>query len=118
MNFVLSLIHRNWVELCVSVLIVCDSRIFICFITCTSVMGSYFYTQVDTLFYNICSSGTDLKSLLGILNVTTKSRPSFLILMTAPKMPNLSLMPLKPSCHPQHDMRDAVLKYAIALLNR
>jgi hypothetical protein len=54
------------------------------------------------------------KCLLGILNVTTKSRLSFLILITAPKMPNLSLMPLKPSCHPQHDMRDAVLKYAIA----
>jgi len=49
--------------------------------------------------------------MLGILNVTTKSRLSFL-------MPNLSLMPLKPSCHPQHDMRDAVLKYAIALLNK
>ena len=58
------------------------------------------------------------KALLGILNVTTKSRLSFLILITAPKMPNLSLMPLKPSCHPQHDMRDAVLKYAIALLNK
>ena len=55
--------------------------------------------------------------LLGILNVITKSRLSFLILITAPKMSNLSLMPLKPSCHPQHDMRDAVLKYAIALLN-
>ena len=57
-------------------------------------------------------------SLLGILNVTTKSRLSFLILITAPKMSNLSLMPLKPSCHPQHDIRDAVLKYAIALLNK
>ena len=34
-----------------------------------------------------------------------------------PKMPNLSLTPLKPSCHPQHDIREAVLKYAIALLN-
>ena len=56
--------------------------------------------------------------MLGILNVTTKSRLSFLILITAPKMPNLSLMPLKPSCHPQHDMKDAVLKYAIALLNK
>jgi len=56
--------------------------------------------------------------LLDILNVTTKSRLSVLILITAPKMPNLSLMPLKPSCHPQHDMRDAVLKYAIALLNK
>ena len=56
-------------------------------------------------------------TLLGILNIITKSRLSFLILITAPKMPNLSLMPLKPSCHPQHDMRDAVLKYAIALLN-
>jgi len=59
-----------------------------------------------------------LDPLLGILNVTTKSRLSFLILITAPKMPNLSLMPLKPSCHPQHDIRDAVLKYAIALLNK
>jgi len=39
-------------------------------------------------------------------------RFSFLILITAPKIPNLSL---KPSCHPQHDTRDAVLKYAIAL---
>jgi len=39
-------------------------------------------------------------ALLGILNVTTKSRLSFLILITAPKMPNLYLMPLKPSCHP------------------
>ena len=57
-------------------------------------------------------------ALLGILNVTTKSRLSFLISITAPKMPNLSLMPLKPSCHPQHDIRDAVLKYAIALLNK
>jgi len=56
--------------------------------------------------------------VLGILNVTTKIRPSFLILITAPKMPNLSLMPLKPSCHPQHDMRDTVLKYVIALLNK
>jgi len=54
--------------------------------------------------------------VLGILNVITKNRLSSLILITAPKMPNLSLMPLKPSCHPQHDMRDAVLKYAIALL--
>ena len=56
--------------------------------------------------------------MLGILNVITKSRLSFLILITAPKMPNLSLMPHKPSCHPQHDMRDTVLKYAIALLNK
>ena len=56
--------------------------------------------------------------VLGILNVTTKSRLSFLILITAPKMPNLSLMPLKPRCHPHHDMRDAVLKYAIAFLNK
>jgi len=55
--------------------------------------------------------------LLGILNVITKSRLNFLILITVPKMPNLSLMPLKPSCHPQHDMRDAALKYAITLLN-
>ena len=55
--------------------------------------------------------------VLGIFNVITKSRLSFLILITAPKMPNLSLMPLKPSCHPEHDMREAVLKYAIALLN-
>ena len=57
------------------------------------------------------------KVLLSIINVITKSRLSFLILITAPKMPNLSLMPLKPSCHPQHDIRDAVLKYAIVLLN-
>jgi len=56
--------------------------------------------------------------LLGILNVTTKSRLSSLILITAPKMPNLSLIPLKPSCHPKHDMRDAVFKYAIAHLNK
>ena len=56
--------------------------------------------------------------LLGILNVITKSRLNFLILITAPKMPNLSLIPLKPSCHPQHDMRDEVLKYAIAHINK
>jgi len=56
--------------------------------------------------------------LLGILNIITKSRLSFLNLVTVPKMPNLCLTPLKPSCHPQHDMRDAVLKYAIALLNK
>jgi len=56
--------------------------------------------------------------LLDILNIITKSRLSFLILITVPKMPNLSLMPLKPSCHAQHDIRDAVLKYAIALLNK
>ena len=56
--------------------------------------------------------------LLGILNIITKSRLSFLILVTVPKMPNLSLIPLKPSCHPQYDMRDVVLKYAIALLNK
>jgi len=43
---------------------------------------------------------------------------NFLILVTVKKIPNLSLTPLKPSCHPQHDMRDAVLKYAIALLNK
>ena len=43
---------------------------------------------------------------------------SFLILITVPKMPNLSPMPLKPSCHPQHDMKDAVLKYAIAHLDK
>ena len=55
------------------------------------------------------------RPMLGILNVITKSRLSFLILIIAPKMPNLSLIPLKPSCHPQHDMRDAVLKYAIAI---
>ena len=55
---------------------------------------------------------------VGILNVNTKSRLRFLILITAPKMLNQSLMSLKPSCHPQHDMRDAVLKYAIALLNK
>jgi len=58
------------------------------------------------------------QGLLGILNVITKSRPSFLFLITAPKMPNLSLMPLKPSCHPKHDMRDTVLKYAIAHLDK
>ena len=57
-------------------------------------------------------------SLLGILNIVTKSRLSFLNLVTVPKMSNLSLTPLKLSCHPQHDMRDAVLKYAIALLNK
>ena len=56
--------------------------------------------------------------LLGLLNIITKSRLSFLILITVPKMSNLSLIPLKPSCHPQHDMRDAVLKYAIAHLNK
>ena len=56
--------------------------------------------------------------LLGILNIITKSRLSSLNLVTVPKMPNLSLTPLKPSCHPQHDVRDAVLKYAIALLNK
>jgi len=60
---------------------------------------------------------TGVDYMLGILNVITKSRLSFLILITAPKMPNLSLMPLKPSCQPQHGMRDAVLKYATALLN-
>jgi len=43
---------------------------------------------------------------------------SFVILVTVPKMSNLSLIPLKPSCHPQHDMRDAIFKYAIALLNK
>ena len=58
------------------------------------------------------------QQLLGVLNVTTKSTLSFLILITAPKMLNLSLIPLNPSCHPQHDMRDTVLKYAIALLNK
>ena len=57
-------------------------------------------------------------ALLGILNIITKSRLSFLILITVPKMPNLSLIPLKWSCHPEHGMRDAVLKYAIALLNK
>ena len=56
--------------------------------------------------------------LLGILNIITKSRLSSLNLVTVPKMPNLSLTPLKPSCHPQHDMSDTVLKYAIALLNK
>ena len=55
--------------------------------------------------------------MLGILNIVTKSRLSSLNLVMVPKMPNLSLTPLKPSCHPQHDIRDAVLKYAIALLN-
>jgi hypothetical protein len=34
--------------------------------------------------------------VLGILNVITKSRLSFLILIMAQKMPNLSFMPLKP----------------------
>ena len=43
---------------------------------------------------------------------------SFLNLITVPKMPNLSLIPLKPSCHPQHDTRNAVLKYEIAHLNK
>jgi len=57
-------------------------------------------------------------TLLGILNIIIKSRLSSLNLVTVPKMPNLSHTPLKPSCHPQHDMRDAVLKYAIALLNK
>ena len=61
---------------------------------------------------------TNIRALLCILNVTTKNRHSFLILITTLKMPNLSLMPLKPSCHPQHDLKDAVLKYAIALLNK
>ena len=56
--------------------------------------------------------------VLGILNIITKSRLGFLNLITVPKMPNLSLTPLKPSRHPQHDMRDAVLKYAIDLLNK
>ena len=56
--------------------------------------------------------------VLGILNIIKKSILSFLILITVPKMPNLSLIPLKPSCHPRHDMRDVVLKYAIALLNK
>ena len=55
---------------------------------------------------------------MGILKIFTKSRLSFLILVTVPKMPNLSLIPLKPTCHLQHDMRDVVLKYAIALLNK
>ena len=56
--------------------------------------------------------------LLGILNIITKSRLSSLNLVTVQKMRNLSLTPLKPSCHPQHDIRDALLKYAIALLNK
>ena len=60
----------------------------------------------------------ELGVLLGNLNVITKSRLSFLILITTPKMSNLSHIPLKPSCHPQHDMRDVVLKYAIAHLNK
>ena len=63
-------------------------------------------------------NGRDRRCLLGILNIITKSRLSSLNLVTVPKMPNLSLTPLKPSCHPQHDIRDAVLKYAIALLNK
>ena len=70
------------------------------------------YLVIMTLFYfNI-----NKLLLLGILNIITKSRLSSLV--TVPKMPNLSLTPLKPSCHPQHDMRDAVLKYAIAFLNK
>ena len=52
------------------------------------------------------------------VSTITKSRLSSLNLVTVPKMPNLSLTSLKPSCHPQHDMRDAVLKYAIAHLNK
>ena len=60
----------------------------------------------------------DVWILLGILNIITKNRLSSLNLVTVPKMPNLSLTPLKPSCHSQHDIRDAVLKYAIALLNK
>ena len=55
--------------------------------------------------------------MLGILNIITKSRLSSKSSNGA-KMLNLSLTPLKPSCHPQHDIRDAVLKYAIALLNK
>ena len=38
--------------------------------------------------------GEVVRLLLGILNVITKSRLSFLILITAPKMPNLSLIPV------------------------
>ena len=37
-------------------------------------------------------------AVLGILNIITKSRLSSLNLVTVPKMPNLSLTPLKPSC--------------------
>ena len=78
----------------------------------------FIYPLCDTYPYmkelDKCSQ---LYMLLGILNIITKSRLSFLILITVPKMPNLSLTPLNPSCHPQHDIRDAVLKYAIALLN-
>jgi len=77
----------------------------------TSSPGDYIFKSKRQVGVSICS-------LLGILNIITKSRLSFLILVTVPKMPNLSLIPLKPSCHPQHDMRDAVLKYAIALLNK
>jgi len=67
----------------------------------------------------VCVGASDaLTLMLGILNIITKSRLSSLNLVTMPKMSNLSLTPLKPSCHPQHDIRDAVLKYAIALLNK
>ena len=77
----------------------------------------------DWIHANCCIPSTMHQCLvqwvvLGILNIITKSRLSSLNLVTVPKMPNLSLIPLKPSCHLQHDMRDAVLKYAIALLNK
>ena len=62
-------------------------------------------------------------SIILVIRMITQNLYPFLISnqpspATVPKMPNLSLIPLKPSCHPQHDMRDAVLKYAIALLNK
>jgi len=69
--------------------------------------------RLDGLGAELCDCG-----MLGILNIITKSRLSFLILITVPKMPNLSLISLKPSFHTQHDIRDAVLKYAIAHLNK
>jgi len=79
------------------------------------------YPRISSLllwmFSVVCSITLPLP-LLGILNIITKSRLSSLNLVTVPKIPNLSLTPLKPSCHPQHGMRDAVLKYAIALLNK
>ena len=54
MNFVLSLIQRNWVELCVSVIhIIFHMFYYLC--------ESHGITQVDTLFYSIYLRGTDLK---------------------------------------------------------
>ena len=76
------------------------------------------WTHPTELLDDVCHMESHFGLLLVILNIITKSRLTFLILVTVPKMPNLSLIPLKPSCHPQHDMRDAVMKYAIALLNK